>query len=307
MPGEKKYRNFAEFLNEFMAVCRKHREISETTRKPSHASNYRTNCDGNKRDSTEMFRRESHQRFYDHKEKSPVITSAPEMSVQYQKPVTVVVPVRCPPPVPGPCLQVLKTGNCKAYDIGRCIYNHSAEALAAQIKKEQENVNTFLARSFDIDDAIPASSCTQQGYVPLEIVGDVEVEVEVCLPPKEPYIVVDGTVAISDSLIDDTVATPTVSIIVPVLEQVIASIMSLYGSSVVSYNRHYVTGRAYLRSIGYFVMLFDAVCGSVLLFGGWSILMFSEGFPPGPPKKPPPWFVYIKILVIFGTSNLWLY
>jgi hypothetical protein len=92
-----------------------------------------------------------------------------------------------------------------------------------------------------------------------------------------------------------------------VLEQVGASTMLLCGSNVISYNFHVVTGRAYLRSIGLFAMLFDAACGSIMLLGGWSMSMLSEGFPPEPPKKPPPWFPYIKILVVFETSNLWFY
>jgi hypothetical protein len=116
-----------------------------------------------------------------------------------------------------------------------------------------------------------------------------------------------GTVDTSDSFVDVAVPGPTVSIIVPVLEQDIASIMLPYGSSLVSYNFHVVKGKASLRRIALFSLLMDAVCGSVMLFEGWSISMLSEGFPPGPPKKPPPWFPYIKILVIFGTSNLWLY
>ena len=274
-----------------------------------------------------MSRRESHQRFYDNKEKSPVIPSTSQSS-SYQKSVivaeertcknvicedrksrslfqrhrstgqaTVAVTVRRPPPIRGPCFEVLNTGNCKAYIMGRCTYNHSAEAFDAHIKKLQENVNVFLARSSDINDAIPASSCVEKGYASLKITGDIEPEV--CSPPEEPVMLpivsvvkdashvvslsteVDvnkasaefdcGTVSISYSFVDITVvAEPTESIIVlvPALKQVVASIM---------------------------------------LFGGWSKFMFSEGFPPGPPKKPPPWFLYIKILVSLGTSNLWLY
>ncbi len=142
------------------------REMCEPTRKPSHATNYRNNKNGNETNISEISHSESHQRFYDHREKFPVITSAPKISMTYQKPITVVVPVRRPPPVPGPWFEVLKTGSCKAHIIVCCIYNHSAEALAAQIKKEQENVNTFLARSSDINDAIPASSYIEKGYYP---------------------------------------------------------------------------------------------------------------------------------------------
>ena len=83
--------------------------------------------------------------------------------------------------------------------------------------------------------------------------------------------------------------------------------MLLYGSSVVPYKFYVMSGKASLQSLVLYVLLLDAVCGSLMLFGGWSKFMFSEGFSPGPPKKPPPWFVCIKMLVIFGTSNLWLY
>jgi hypothetical protein len=214
-------------------------------------------------------------------------------------------PVRRPPPIAGVCFEIFKSGTCEAHKIGRCAYDHSADALAAQMKKYQDNMNAFLASSSDINDAIPASLCTEQGSAPLEITGDVEVEVH--SPPKEPYVVVAGTVTISDSFEDIAVPEPTKSIIAPVLEQVGASTRLLCGSNVISCNFHIVTGRAYLRSIGLFDMLFDAACGSVMLFEGWPMSMLSEGFPPGPPKKPPPWFPVIKILVIFGTSNLWFY
>ena len=103
-----------------------------------------------------------------------MITSAPKISTAYQKPVTVVeecarknvvcdaeektpsyqyhhstgqatvaVTVRRPPPIRGPCFEVLNTGNCKAYIMGRCTYNHSAEAFDAHIKKTTGKCQCF--------------------------------------------------------------------------------------------------------------------------------------------------------------------
>ena len=31
----------------------------------------------------------------------------------------------------------------------------------------------------------------------------------------------------------------------------------------------------------------------------WPVISFSDGFPPGPPKKPPPWFIAIRIFIIY--------
>ena len=30
----------------------------------------------------------------------------------------------------------------------------------------------------------------------------------------------------------------------------------------------------------------------------WPVISFTDGFVPGPPKKPPPWFIAIRILII---------
>ncbi len=79
-----------DFLNDFMAVCRKHQEICEPVRKHSHAVNHRENYNGYKTDFSEMSHSEHHQRFYDKKEKSPVIPSTPKSSLSFQKPVTLV-------------------------------------------------------------------------------------------------------------------------------------------------------------------------------------------------------------------------
>jgi hypothetical protein len=126
-----------------------------------------------------------------------------------------------------------------------------------------------------VDDATPASPRIEERYDP---------DKEVAAKKPEPW-------------------PPLVS----VLEESVSLAMLLCGSNVILNRFSAVTERAHLRSVGLFAMLFDAVYGSIMLFGGWSMSTLSEGFPPGPPKKPPPWFPYIKILVIFGTSNLWLY
>ena len=90
MPGQKKYKKFSEFLKDFMTVCQKHREICESAHKPLHAANSRKNNNGNETNISKMSPSEHHKRFYDNKEKSPVIPSTPKSSSVYQKHVTVV-------------------------------------------------------------------------------------------------------------------------------------------------------------------------------------------------------------------------
>ena len=151
-------------------------------------------------------------------------------------------------------------------------------------KKLQENVNVFLARSSDINDAIPASSCMEK---------------EVCSPPEEP-VMLPVALSVADEPHDVSLSTGVIANEISVesdigstAEQaVVTSIMLLYVSSVVSYNFHVATERDSPRSTGLFVLLLDAVCGSIMLFGAWFKFMFSDGFSPGPPKKPPPRFPY---------------
>jgi hypothetical protein len=55
------------------------------------------------------------------------------------------VPMRRPPPVPGVCFEIFKSGTCEAHKMGRCNYDHSASAMAAYQKKNQEIIDNYLA------------------------------------------------------------------------------------------------------------------------------------------------------------------
>ena len=57
------------------------------------------------------------------------------------------VPLRRPPPVPGVCFEALRSGSCESFKMGRCSYDHSAAALAAYCKKQQENMEAFIAKN----------------------------------------------------------------------------------------------------------------------------------------------------------------
>jgi len=57
------------------------------------------------------------------------------------------VPARPPPPVPGVCFEILKTGTCEAQKMGRCTYDHSAAAFSAYMKKKQENIDAYLSHN----------------------------------------------------------------------------------------------------------------------------------------------------------------
>ena len=46
MPGEKKFKNFSEFLVEYMKFCQKHSIFSEATLKLWHVMSYRAKCSG---------------------------------------------------------------------------------------------------------------------------------------------------------------------------------------------------------------------------------------------------------------------
>lgn len=54
------------------------------------------------------------------------------------------MPLRKPPPVPGPCFKILQSGTCEAFKMGRCTYDHSEAAITANIKKQQDNANAFF-------------------------------------------------------------------------------------------------------------------------------------------------------------------
>ena len=62
-------------------------------------------------------------------------------------PATGTLPMRRPPPVPGVCFEVLRNGTCESKAMGRCIYDHSAAALDAHIKKQLDNKNAYLAKN----------------------------------------------------------------------------------------------------------------------------------------------------------------
>jgi hypothetical protein len=57
------------------------------------------------------------------------------------------VPTRRPPPIPGVCFEILKTGSCETQKMGRCIYDHSAAAFSAYMKKKQENIDAYLSQN----------------------------------------------------------------------------------------------------------------------------------------------------------------
>jgi hypothetical protein len=57
------------------------------------------------------------------------------------------VPMRRPPPVPGVCFEIFKSGTCEAHKMGRCNYDHSAPALAAYVKKNQDIMDNYLANN----------------------------------------------------------------------------------------------------------------------------------------------------------------
>jgi hypothetical protein len=56
------------------------------------------------------------------------------------------VPFRRPPPVPGVCFEVLKSGTCEEHKMGRCTYDHSAAALTAYNSKQLQNIEAFVAK-----------------------------------------------------------------------------------------------------------------------------------------------------------------
>ena len=55
-------------------------------------------------------------------------------------------PARAPPPVPGVCFEVLKSGTCEAHKMGRCTYDHTTAALIAYNKRQLQNVEAFAAK-----------------------------------------------------------------------------------------------------------------------------------------------------------------
>ena len=57
------------------------------------------------------------------------------------------IPMRLPPPIPGVCFEILKTGSCEAQKMGRCTYDHSAAAFSAYMKKKQENIDAYLSHN----------------------------------------------------------------------------------------------------------------------------------------------------------------
>ena len=126
---------------------------------------------------------------------------------------------------------------------------------------------------------------------------------------NETSVEVDiGNIAVDISVyvVDVTKVTPTIIAPVLVLEEVVPSTISFYGLSVDSYNVFVMIERVSLRPI--VLMLLDAVRGTVVLFGGWSKFIFSEGFRPGPPKKPPPWnFLFRMLFNYFGFNSMLLY
>ena len=181
---------------------------------------------------------------------------------------------------------------------------HFNEVYSPEKRKEEK---TSSVETYHVEEESVLLSAQEEPHGELQST-DVVVVNEMRI---DPYLeIASESTNMSDSVVDVTVtvvAPIEIIIIVPVLvlEEVVPSTLLFYSSSIVSYNFFVVNERAYLRPI--VDMLLDVVRGTVLLFGGWSKFMFSQGFPPGPPKKPPPWFVYVKMSVIFGTNILWVY
>ena len=192
--------------------------------------------------------------------------------------------------------------------------------LILQILSKQKGVSPAAERnmtsveSADIKEAknFKLSFCFNKADTPVEVIN-VQDEPVGLGEVNEPKILVQATDVIVVDMMDDIESASDASGIsdscrlIILSDVAVPSILSCDGSSIFSFNFSIVSGNANVDIFGLSNNLLGIVHGMIALFVGWPEFLFSKGFAPGPPKKPPPWFVYIKILVVFGTSIFWSY